>query len=475
MAPPPAAVPPPTAVLPPAAAPPPKAAPLDAPAGREAALFGDPSVLPPPALQPTTRAAPADPLSIGGQLYLRAATSFQQGVAADEATLSLPWLIDLWLDAKPNDRVRAMLRTRTRFEPSQAEPTDDAATVPGWSMSGPGPDTDIDQLWVSFDIARVAFVTAGRQHVKWGPSRFWSPTDFLHQIRRDPLAPFDARLGTTMVKLQVPWRETGASFTGVALLDSEEPVGQLGQAGAAGRVEALVAGAELGLDLVHQQGRHTRLGLDVSTGLGPLDVYAEAALRRGSDDPHWQKAGSFPLAGGKTFVLGAEKQLASPIVGGTVGFEWSYKYNDEDVLTVGGEYFYNSQGYDDPDLYPWLILQQGLEPEKQHFVPFYLGRHYAGAFFLLPGPGSWDDTTWVFSTLGNLSDRSFLSRLDFSVLALTHLRVEAYGAVHYGTEGGELRFGLDIPRTELDGGLAIPAIDYPPPTWELGVGLRLAI
>ena len=42
----------------------------------------------------------------------------------------------------------------------------------------------VDQLWVRFDVERAAFVTAGRQHVKWGVGHFWNPTDYLH--RRPP-------------------------------------------------------------------------------------------------------------------------------------------------------------------------------------------------------------------------------------------------------------------------------------------------
>jgi len=65
----------------------------------------------------------------------------------------------------------------------------------------------LDQMWLRFDIKHTVFVTAGRQHVRWGTARFWTPTDFLHIQHRNPLDVFDARTGTTMIKVHVPWEQ----------------------------------------------------------------------------------------------------------------------------------------------------------------------------------------------------------------------------------------------------------------------------
>ncbi|MFN7134097.1 MAG: hypothetical protein ACK4N5_18610 [Myxococcales bacterium] len=91
----------------------------------------------------------------------------------------------------------------------------------------------------------------------------------------------------------------------------------------------------------------------------------------------------------------------------------------------------------------------------------------------LIGPGRWNDTSFTLSNLGNLSDRSFITRLDYSVQILTYLRLEAFGAVHYGTRGGEFRFGTHIPAQVAGSGSA--PIIIPAPTFELGVGLRVNI
>ena len=156
-------------------------------------------------------------------------------------------------------------------------------------------------------------------------------------------------------------------------------------------------------------------------------------------------------------------------------------YSDEDVVTVGAEYAYQEDGYRDREVYPFLLFgAPALVPaavpvsrqDPAAFSSFYLARHYAGAFVLLPGPGAWNDTTFTLSVLGNLSDRSFVARLDHSVLALTYLRVETFVAAHVGRRGGELRLGIDLPPevAALGGPASLPA-----PAVDVGLALRVTL
>ena len=160
------------------------------------------------------------------------------------------------------------------------------------------------------------------------------------------------------------------------------------------------------------------------------------------------------------------------------GFTWARKYNDNDVFNLGGEYFYNSVGYSDPAIYPGLFFNDSHQPQLNFF---YTGKHYAALFASLPAPYSWNYTTFTLSTIGNLSDKSFVTRLDYSVTLLTHLTFEAFAAGHYGHLGGEFRLGVDIPA-QLNcppPGMApdatVPAISVNAPVVDLGVALRLAI
>jgi hypothetical protein len=173
--------------------------------------------------------------------------------------------------------------------------------------------------------------------------------------------------------------------------------------------------------------------------------------------PDWQATPPYPGAY-QSYQPGFAPQV-------TAGASWTWKYDDRHTLTLGAEYFYNSLGYADPAIYPWLIF-------NGQYDPFYLGRNQVGLYLLLPKPFDWYDTTFIVSTLANLSDTTFISRVDYSVLLLTYLRLEAYASVHYGTQGGAFRFALDVPAVPPY--LPEPVV-YPPPVADLGVALRLSL
>jgi len=423
-----------------------------------------------------------DPLKIGGQFYLRAIAQGSQGVSFGDTSFSAPTLVDGYFDARPTDRLRGMVVGRLSFDPTLSSQTSGfLGTNPGdgssptSGTSRPNPRVLLDQAWLRFDLDHTVFVTAGKQHVKWGTSRFWNPTDFLSPQRKDPLAVFDARTGASMLKLHVPWESKGWNFYGIAMLDNAGPASTLGRIGGAARAEMVLGEAELGVSTVLQRGRKPRFGLDLSSALGPIDVYAEAAVKKGSDTPLYR------LPEGVSFqelieqaqdleirTLEDLKQLPvesyfpsglTPQISG--GANYTFAYSENDNATVGVEYFYNSTGYSTAIAYPYLIAQGAYQP-------FYLGKHYAGLYGVLAGPGSWDKTSFILSTLGNLSDRSFTTRVDVLHRALSYLSVEAYAAVNYGTKGGEFRFALDYPPFQVDGRALVPA-----PTIQVGGGLRI--
>jgi len=414
-----------------------------------------------------------DPLKIGGQFYLRALAQGNEGVSFGETSFSAPTLVDGYFDARPTDRLRGMVVGRLSFDPTLLS---QSSAVPGQGGgTRANPSVLLDQAWLRFDIARTVFVTAGKQHVKWGTSRFWNPTDFLSPQRRDPLAIFDARTGASMLKLHVPWEDKGWNFYGIALLDNAGPASTLGRIGGALRAEVVLGEAEMGVSAVLQRGRKPRFGFDVSSALGPIDVYAEAALKKGSDAPLYR------LPTGVTVDEFLEQIRDIPIntlddirnlpvesyfpdgltpqVSG--GFTYTFAYSENDTVTVGVEYFYNSTGYNVAAAYPYLIAQG-------QYQPFYVGQHYGAIYALLVGPGSWDKTSFILSNLGNLSDRSFTTRFDVLHRALSYLSVEAYVAASYGNKGGEFRFALDYPPFVVDGKALVPA-----PTVQVGAGLRI--
>jgi hypothetical protein len=121
------------------------------------------------------------------------------------------------------------------------------------------------------------------------------------------------------------------------------------------------------------------------------------------------------------------------------------------------------------------------------FVPFYAGRHYVGAYAYLPRPGLWNDSSFTWSLLSNLSDESYLARFDFQVRVLTFLDFNLYASYHFG-DIGELNYELqqdpaEVPADLLDDVSRLDptlqliiseGIDVRRPVLDIGAALRVS-
>ena len=420
----------------------------------------------------------ADPLKVGGTLYLRGFASMNLGDSFDKVHFSAPSLVDLYLDARPNERIRGMAVGRLTYDPtvsatagspfSSLSSLGAGTTASATAVAPSNPAVALDQLWLNFDIARTVFVTVGRQKVKWGVGRLWTPTDFLNATFRNPINPFDLRLGINAVKLHVPVESLGWNFYGYGLLDNAGPANMLGNLGGALRAEFVFPFVEIGLGGAWVKGRRPRYALDISAGLGPIDVYAETAIRDGRDFRMWRPTVALDSSNQLSASFDAYS-LPSYALQTTVGARWSFNYTDRNTATIGAEYFNNPAGASSPLIYPWLILQGD-------YTPFYSGQHYLGIFATLPGlPGNLDWVTVLATNLLNLSDMSGLARLDVFLRVLSFLQVEFFASANYGTRGGEFRFGLDLPPIALPDGSVTAPLYVAPPVASVGMGLRISI
>jgi hypothetical protein len=435
-----------------------------------------------------------DALKIGGQLYIRAITTLLQDQALGDALFSFPILVDAYLDARPTDRLRAFVLGRLIYDPLQASNVL-LTGVPG-STAGLQPVSNpavyLDQAWLSLDIARAVFITAGRQHVTWGVSRYFNPSDFLASRPRDPLAIFDVRLGVSMLRVQVPWEKAGWNFTAVALFEPTQTIssegttvgggggsvnvitgtrttanGLLEAVGGAGRIEFAFKGGAAGIQALAQKNSVWRVGADVTAGVGDVDLYAEAVLKGGLDLP----PPSYIVVAGvySGYAFGPVLQPSIPVVQAVGGLTYSLNIEGNKSLTLGAEYFFNSASFTSKQ-YPNLIFQGAYQP-------FYLGQNYLAASVTLVDPTP--KITWVLTEIANLTDVTFITRVDFLITVLSYLQVEAFAAVDYGHLGGEFRLGFNIPGVPIYTGPTTPSVPTDllvhAPTLQVGLGLRLAL
>jgi hypothetical protein len=433
-----------------------------------------------------------DTVAIGGQLYSRF-----EGYARDGArtTLSTPNLFDTYFDARPTDRIRVYLRARLEhnlnFAPAENN-TDNSAldsiglgaagtgggqqsttTISNFAVGGAGARSVetrvlLDQLWVKTDIAKRVFVTAGRQQVRWGSGRFWNPTDFLNTRFRDPLTLFDERLGVGMLRLHIPVESLGWNFYAIALLDSASSFDTIG---GAARAEFLVGTTEIALMGTARKGQPEQLGVDITSGIGLVDLRSEFALRHGVQTQYYGASPHAPGEQADVFGNYAFNRQNDWLFQAMVGGDMSFNYSEDDAVTVGVEAFYNQAGYNDGR---FLISELAFGG----YVPLYNGKFYGAAYISLPAPGQWNLSSFTLSMLGNLSDGSYQARIDFSQTVLTYITFNLYCSTFIGTPG-ELNLSLHrsvtVPVANADGSITptTQRIAVGDPVAQFGMALRV--
>jgi hypothetical protein len=423
---------------------------------RDEQIFGSPADTPasmPVAAAPraaTTPQPPATPdlerrllqlgddrLQVGGLMLMRFNWNLTNGDSLADHRIGMPNLVDVYLDARPTDRVRGFVRGRLLWDPSL-----DASDPLVRAQGGEPTRVQLNELWLKFDIGRRVFVTLGQQLLLWGASRLWNPTDVINQTLRPVLSPFDQRNGRPLLKLQLPIESLGWNLYAIGVLDR---VDSLDEAGIVGRAELVFSTVELGIVGAYRDEADPVVGLDLSAGVLDFDLTSEASLR--IDD---------------RFDHGVALQT-------TAGIAYNLSVFDDDMLIFGGEYFYNQLGARSVDP---LELFSGA---RQFF---YAGRHYLALFATLPRPSTLDDWIFTLSGVGNLSDKSFIARFDLSVQLLTYLTLQAFVVAHFG-RAGELRIG-DAAFPEASRAIARTFYNpddptQPVPTQVVDLGLWLSL
>jgi hypothetical protein len=254
----------------------------------------------------------------------------------------------------------------------------------GSSLAAPpvdlsSPSYEVPELHYSFDIGKKVFVRIGKQLLAWGPSRVWSPVDFVNSSHADFFSPIDLRQGKPGLRLHVPM----GSYNAFLFADFSADASASGVRDPASatlidaRLDGTMGGFELGLTGMFGAQVQDRGGFDFSGDFLGNAVYGELALA-----PAYSGYGSWSMA--------------------SLGF--SRALGDLKRWTISGEGFYNSGGSDLSGNYAAMAA-----------APLYVGEWYAYAALSANELLSSDLATTI-SGLMNFSDDSFMVKLqeDFS-------------------------------------------------------------
>lgn len=409
--------------------------------GDDSAAFGDARMM--GEAKENTELLSRDRTQIGGLFYNRTGVSYSAGQKVGDLGLSNNTLFDLYLDSRLNERVRAYVRGRVIYSPL----ADVASSSNPLFAQKPQPEATalLNQMWLKWDIGRTVYFTAGRQFIRWGATRFWNPLDILNDRKINPLLFFDDRVGTTMLKMHVPWEENGWNFYGIVLNDNALNARKLG---AAARAEVVLGPAEIAFSGKIRKGEAARAGVDWSAAVGDIDLTGEASMAfPNGRDPEW---------------------LVS------AGANWTWAYAEDDSLTLGVEYFHNPQGVTSQTVVrsyrDALLAESSTLPT---YTPLYTGKDYLGALAALASPGRFNDVFLTAFALTNLTDNSATWQFNVSSLVLTDMTLEVY----VGGQLGKGEFRGYIPLIEQDEVigplLSTLKVDLQPPTFRGGLNLRV--
>ncbi len=266
---------------------------------------------------------------------------------------------------------------------------------------------NLSEFHYSFDVGKRAFVRLGRQLISWGPSRVWTPVDFINLERSDFFTSLDARVGKPGLRLHVPFRRGNAfvfsDFSGVS---ADGRVGNPYKAVNTGaRIDVAAGGAEFGLTAYGGYAARSKFGLDASGRVLSTSVYGELAY-------------TLPRDGRGDSILAS------------LGF--SRALDERKLWVLSAEGLYNSMG---EDLSGLDAVEYAALPEKAR-VPLYQGTWYAYAAlsaqeFLSPY------LNHELSVLTNAQERSVRVRLaeTLSFPGIVPVTLSAYWAG--GKDSGE--------------------------------------
>ena len=384
-----------------------------------------------------------DKLQIGGRLELRKSSSDVDDQRFQSSSYTQSKTADIYFDTRPNKHTRAFLRMRFYEDNAATTSTQTqgstATTTEKRGVSGI--QESIDELWVKWDVDQTLFVTAGKQHVKWGRGRFWNPTDFTAIEAKDPFALFDRRLGQELIKLHLPFEKSGHNFYAIAEFDDTQ---RNDDVGLALRGEFSIGeNGETAISLQSKRGTPLKLGLDFGMGFGNFDVNLESAFITRDSGPRYEGDLDIP-----NLVFPSTHYDNKKVYNQSVAnVEYVWKYNDDDNMTLGVEGFWNDTGYNKRILEFYSLIQNRSKV-------LYSGKQYVAAYLRLGAPGNWNDSNFILNAVQNISDQTALMRLTATYTFYKQVTAEAFVSRCFG-EYGELCFR--VPDSIQESAPLLPA------------------
>ncbi|MCK5199894.1 MAG: hypothetical protein KAR21_16160 [Spirochaetales bacterium] len=283
-------------------------------------------------------------VEIGGDFFFDL-TAEWKGIDPDDFagsdisdSLSLDLGASIFLDARPDEDSRVFAKaviTAPFYTIKQERFFEDVITI--------------NELFADFNWDNEVFFRAGKQTVNWGVGYFFSPADLLSLSRIDPEAP-DAELdGPIALKVNYPSLLNNYYLYTVV----SEEVTSFSDVGIAPMVEFVIGSSEISAGAWYQYDKAPTAMTTISSAIGDVSIYGEGYLSYGSEK-------TFVISDGGGGVTTATYD-DTIFFKGTVGasYSWSDDLSNFNLI-FDGQYYYNGEGYEDPDIIKQYILTENI-------------------------------------------------------------------------------------------------------------------
>jgi len=362
---------------------------------------------------------------IGGDfsLSLGSSLSIREDSSIDELESTASLMSHLFLDARPTEDFRFFLSGDLSY-PFERDGSQEPSFL-------------ITEAFSDVIVADALYTRTGKQTLTWGVGYFYSPADILNLGKIDPTDPEADLEGPVAVKLQLPIRTTN-----LYLITIVDDLFEGGSPGFAPKLEFVLGETEFSLGGYYQYQEPWAGMATVTTTFYDVNFFAEGVIQYGNTVKILQYNGP---------ILEAVETPDTWYPYATAGF--SYSYSDDDGffdLFAAAQYYYNGQGYEDPNIFqdPQLALLL-LNEELSAVDILEPGRHYLG-FSLRWNEilgSDFDSNTFL---QWNLTDRSSFLDSKISYNGIDHMNITLGYRQSFGEGTGQFTAILGDPQAYVE-------------------------
>jgi hypothetical protein len=178
-------------------------------------------------------------------------------------------------------------------------------SAPLLNAEGSRAGAELQEGYAGVALGDAAYLAAGRQRLGWGTGLIWNPTRI--DAEKDPLRTSSRLRGIDAVRLEYAF--SGATLNVLAAAPDVTRAESSRDLLYAARLETRVAGVATSLSAVNPGRSDWRLGWDFSAAADRFTVYGEGTLRRASELPVVDGAGSTVRRGESGRVMGAHHDV----------------------------------------------------------------------------------------------------------------------------------------------------------------------